>query len=163
MAEDKSPEQVREEEIARILKRMEEKLRRDLVLGPQPYDEIERQAQEIGEELKRAIEDEVAESCGLGYEGTRLRCSCGRMARYKGKRTRELVSLTGSLRVSRAYYHCSSCQCGWCPLDRMLGLVSGHGTMRVRALVARFCSYLPSGIAGVELEAICGLRLAPST
>jgi hypothetical protein len=163
LADETTAEQKREEQIAQILKRIEEKVRRDLVLGPQPYDEIERQAQEIGEELKQTIEEEVSRSCGMGYQGSRLRCRCGHMAKYKGRRSRILLSLSGSRSLTRAYYYCASCQSGWCPLDKVLELREGQGTIRVRALVARFCSYLPFRLAGEELEAICGIRLAPST
>ena len=57
--------------IDRVVERMRKQLERDLTIGPQHYDEIERQAQEIGHELTRTIEEEVTRECGDGDTGNR--------------------------------------------------------------------------------------------
>lgn len=51
-----------------------------------------------------------------------LRCSCGRAARYAGRRTKQVESVLGPLRLERAYYHCSSCGHGYCPRDKHLSI-----------------------------------------
>lgn len=53
---------------------------------------------------------------------TRIRCSCGQEARFIGRRTKQVHSVLGPLRLERAYYHCSSCGHGFCPRDRHLGI-----------------------------------------
>ena len=52
----------------------------------------------------------------------RIRCSCGQEARFIGRRTKQVHSVLGPLRLERAYYHCSSCGHGFCPRDRHLGI-----------------------------------------
>jgi hypothetical protein len=157
------PKSVKEERIRRIVERFERTLRRRWNEMPKSYDEIEDEAQEVGEQVKRIIEEERSDACGTGYAGTRLRCGCGARAKYKGLRTKELISRSGVHQISRAYYYCASCREGWCPLDGRLQLSSTECTSRVRALAARFGSYLPYQLAADELEIICGIRLASST
>jgi hypothetical protein len=126
------------------------------------YDDIEEMAQRIGEETKREIEDETARAQGTGYVGTRMDCpSCGSRSRYRGQRLRQVISLSGGHMIARSYYHCDSCRLGWCNLDTQLALPSsGEGTRKVRALSARFASYLPFRLAAQELSQICGVELS---
>jgi hypothetical protein len=163
--EDKPQEaiQEREEAIQEILRRVEEKLRRRLTLGEQTLDQIEEQSQEIGEEVKRIIEEESLQAIGPGYRGRHLLCPQGHQARYAGLRSRLLITQSGSRTLQRAYYACSACGQGWCPSDRTLGLGKGQCSRRVQTLIARFSSYLPDRTAAQELEAVCGVRLSTRT
>ena len=163
MPDKPSPRPEDEERIRRIMERIERSLRKNWNNNPQSYDEIEDEAQEIGEEVKRIVEDERADAVGNGYSGTRLRCCCGARAKYKGLSRRSVISRSGVHHLSRAYYYCASCRSGWCPLDTRLRLGREECTPRVRGLAARFCSYLPFQLAAGELEVICGIKLATST
>lgn len=49
-------------------------------------------------------------------------CSCGRPARYAGRRSKRIQSALGEMHLERAYYHCSDCQAGFAPRDRSLGM-----------------------------------------
>jgi hypothetical protein len=53
---------------------------------------------------------------------TRLRCACGKEARYVARRTKNVESVLGPLQLERAYYHCSGCGHGFCPRDEHLGI-----------------------------------------
>jgi hypothetical protein len=53
---------------------------------------------------------------------TRVRCNCGREAHFAGRRTKQVHSVLGPLRLERAYYHCSACGHGYCPRDAHLGI-----------------------------------------
>jgi hypothetical protein len=53
---------------------------------------------------------------------SRVPCSCGKEARYVGRRVKEVQSVLGSLELERAYYHCASCGHGFCPRDQHLGI-----------------------------------------
>jgi hypothetical protein len=152
-----------EERIRRMVEKFERSLRKNWKPDPQSYDEIEEEAQQIGEDVKRIIEDEGTKTLGSGFVGSRLRCRCGGRAKYKGLYVRSIISRSGVHRIQRAYYYCASCRSGRCPLDDRLGLGSEECTPRVRGLVARFCSYLPFQLAAGELEIICGIKLAAST
>jgi hypothetical protein len=70
-------------------------------------------AHAIEQRLNADISDEAS---------TRLRCPCGEEARYVARRTKNVVSVLGPLRLQRAYYHCSKCGHGFCPRDEHLGV-----------------------------------------
>lgn len=161
-----SPEssQEREERIGRILKSVEERLRRELPEGPQTLDQIEETVEQIGEEIKTDIQSEVLEGCGSGYSGSCIPCRwCGGRSRYKADHVRSVVTLHGEQAFGRAYYYCSSCKRGFHPVDAALALGRGQCSIRVRALACRFASYLPFAVAARELELVCGVRLSASS
>ncbi len=163
METDKTPEQVREERIARILRSVEEQLRRELPDSPQTLDEIERSAEQMGEQIKREIQHELLDLCGTGYCGKWVTCTCGGKARYKAESVRSVVTLHGEEPIARAYYYCPACRHGFYPIDRVLRLGSGQCSAHVRALACRFASYLPFALAARELELICGVKLSASS
>src|SRR3712207_16681 len=94
----------REARIQRILKEIEEKLRRSLPDAQQPLEKIEQQVVEIGREIREVIERESVAPLGTGYVGTHATCACGRPARYVAAYRRQIVTLNGVLPLSRAYY-----------------------------------------------------------
>jgi hypothetical protein len=152
-----------EEAIQEILRRVEEKLRRKLRLGGLTLDEIEEQSQDIGEEVKRIVEEQSLHSAGAGYRGSSLVCRQGHRARYIGLRSRQVITVSGLRWLKRAYYYCSQCGKGWCPTDQALGLGRDQCSRQVQALIARFSSYLPYRTVAQEMEAVCGIRLATCT
>jgi hypothetical protein len=153
----------REAQITRILKRVEERLRKDLPSGPQTLEQIERDVHELGEEIKQDIQEEIVDALGSGHAGPTLRCACGSVARYRGDAVRSVITLQGAQVIARAYYYCSSCRHGFHPLDRALALGRGPCSVGVWALACRFASYLPYAVAAQELEMVCGIRLSAST
>jgi hypothetical protein len=159
----KTPEQLREERIARILKSIEKQLRRELPDAPQTLDEIERSTEQMGEQVKREIQHELLDLCGTGYCGKTIPCSCGGTARFKTESVRSVVTLHGEEPIARAYYYCSTCRRGVYPMDGILRLGAGQCSTHVRALACRFASYLPFALAARELELICGVKLSAST
>lgn len=156
-------EELREQAIKRLVSEYEAKLRKRLVLGPQTFDDIEEQAQIIGESIKESIVEEITKDCGSGYAGTRALCNCGQVGKYKQTRPRVVIGLHGVTRIDRACYYCSGCRNGFSPLDQQLGLGSGQCSRRVQALMARFSSFLPFELAAREIETICGIKLSATT
>jgi hypothetical protein len=152
-----------EEAVQEILRRVEEKVRRKLRLGGLTLDEIEEQSQDIGEEVKRIVEEESLQSEGTGDCGSSLACRQGHRARYVGLRSRQVITVSGLRWLTRAYYYCPQCGKGWCPTDQALGLGRSQCSRQVQALIARFSSYLPYRTVAQEMEAVCGIRLATST
>lgn len=161
---DQSPEDIaREEQIQRILKQVEEKLRKDWKYGIRPLHEIELDVEQIGEAIKETITKEVVDEYGSGYVGSRLGCGCGIRARYGGLRVRQMITLHGVIPICRAYYYCGMCKQGFCPLDNVLQLNGSQCSRSVQSLIARFSSYLPFALAAEELELVCGIRLSATT
>jgi hypothetical protein len=86
-------------------------------------------------------------------------CACGKPARHAGRRPKSFTSVLGSLTLERAYYHCESCQTGFCPRDHALGLQASSlspGVLRMVGLVGAMVSFeegheLLYELAGVEV------------
>jgi hypothetical protein len=85
------------------------------------------------EALEVAVRQQVLQLAGKAVEqrfnadlsdevSARVRCSCGSEARYVGRRSKQVESVLGPLRLERAYYHCSACGHGYCPRDAHLSI-----------------------------------------
>jgi hypothetical protein len=78
------------------------------------------------------------------------------VARYAGRHGKTFESVLG---LERAYYHCDSCNTGFCPRDRALGLEGGSlspGVLRMVGRVGALVSFeegheLLHELAGVEV------------
>ena len=57
------------------------------------------------------------------HAGGSLACGgcCGRAA-YAGRRRKAVTTVLGPMRLERAYYHCATCNAGFHPRDRALGI-----------------------------------------
>jgi hypothetical protein len=69
----------------------------------------------------RAVEGRLnADLCDYG--GAWLPCLCGAQARYGGRRPKTFTTALGEMTLVRAYYHCGTCNSGFFPRDRALGV-----------------------------------------
>jgi len=69
--------------------------------------------------------------------GPTVPCACGQPARYAGRRAKTFESVLGALTLERAYYHCESCEAGFCPRDRVLGVEGSSLSPGVLRMVGR--------------------------
>jgi hypothetical protein len=83
--------------------------------------DIEHLARAAGQRIMERLTSALIDAEAQGEEsGT---CpECEQKARYKGRRTRTLVTDTGEVRIERRYYYCPRCRKGFFPLDRRWGL-----------------------------------------
>lgn len=89
---------------------------------------------------------------------------CGESARFVEFRDKDLVSLLGTVRLSRGYYHCRHCHQGHFPWDQTLRLSSlalSPGAQEVVSLAGIQESF--GKAAGRTLRKLAGLRLSEST
>lgn len=129
-----------------------------LTLGRHAQEEI---AQELATAAKQEAEAEAAVKSDLAAPPvTKLACTCHRMARYKGERRHSLVTLAGTLRVSRSYYYCRCCDKGFCPADCVLGLDGSAFTRRVQQEVARLSGLLAFAPAMELLFELTGISVS---
>ena len=90
-----------------------------------------------------------------------LPCPCGQRARYAGRRKKTFATALGEMTLVRAYYHCSTCEGGFCPRDHALGLAETSLSPAVRRMVglaAAMVSFAESSelmqeLAGVPVDA----------
>jgi hypothetical protein len=99
----------------------------ETLLGRQAVEDLDLEALEL------AVRQRVLQLAGAAVEqrlnadtsderGSRTCCGCGQEARLVGRRSKQVQSVLGPLRLERAYYHCSLCGQGFCPRDEQLGI-----------------------------------------
>lgn len=90
-----------------------------------------------------------------------LSCRCGKLACYRGRRTKRFRTALGPITLERAYYWCGACARGFCPRDRNLGLDEtslSPSVTRMVGLTAAMVSFEESSellreLAGVTVDA----------
>jgi hypothetical protein len=133
--------------------------------APRTMEEIEAAALRLREKAGQRVAEELAQSAeeqAQAEDGNpkKVACSCGRWARRRGRRERDVVTMAGRLRVRRAYYYCRLCDAGFCPTDRQLGLGSGPFTRRVVQEVVRLDALAPYGKAMELLWDLAGVSVS---
>ena len=137
----------------------------EALLGREAVAELDFEALEVALRQRtlglaaRAIEQRL--HADLSDAAAAVDCECGEPARYVGRRTKQVQSVLGRLRLERAYYHCSSCGHGFCPRDQHLGIentVLSPALTRMTGTVGAMVSFqegsqLLSELAGVAVEA----------
>ena len=137
----------------------------EALLGREAVAELDFEALEVALRQRtlglaaRAIEQRL--NADLSDAAASVDCDCGEPARYVGRRTKQVQSVLGRLRLERAYYHCSSCGHGFCPRDQHLGIedtVLSPALTRMTGTVGAMVSFregsqLLSELAGVAVEA----------
>jgi hypothetical protein len=96
------------------------------------------------------------------HVGSTLLCpGCGKLARYAGRRDKSFTTALGDVTLSRAYYHCETCEAGLCPRDRSLSLQDTSLSPAVTRMVGKSAamvsfaesSELMHDLAGVIVDA----------
>ncbi len=94
------------------------------------------------------------------HAGPRVPCACGQPARYVDRQAKRVQSVLGELTIERAYYHCATCEAGFCPRDRALRLDESSlspGVLRMVGLVGAMVSFeegheLLHALGGVDVS-----------
>ena len=100
---------------------------------------------------------------GTGKAGARRPCPCGAEAQCEGYRAKGVQTVVGWITVRRAYYACTACGQGHCPLDAALGLARDSLSPGVRRLACRFGALLPFAEAAASLAEAGRVQLSAST
>jgi hypothetical protein len=138
----------------------------ETLLGRQAVEDLDLEALEL------AVRQHVLQLAGAAVEqrlnadtsderGSRTCCGCGQPARFAGRRTKQVQSVLGPLRLERAYYHCASCGHGYCPRDQHLGIENtslSPALTRMTGTVGALVSFqegseLLTELAGVAVDA----------
>lgn len=86
-------------------------------------DELERGVREGLQALGGNILQKLVDLVGTGKTEVPLRCpDCGQPLAFVRYQDKWVGTLLGTIRPTRAYYHCADCQAGYVPLDHQLGL-----------------------------------------
>jgi hypothetical protein len=94
-----------------------------------------------------------------GYRGPRVACAHRHEAEFVDYRSKSVLSVLASIRVERAYYHCTICHKGVIPKDRDLDIVDTSFSPGVRRLMARVGGKEPFDEGRVDLEELAGIKV----
>jgi len=98
-----------------------------------------------------------------GHMKNSIPCKCGHSMRFIQRRSRNIHTLFGWIKLKRAYYHCPDCQTGLAPYDKSSGL----GSEQLSPGLARMCCMLAVDDSFAEssrkVEHTCGQRVSPTT
>jgi hypothetical protein len=86
-------------------------------------------------------------------------CSCGHSAQYKELRSKTLLTVVGTVQLSRPYYHCSHCETGQCPVDGELGIAGLESSPGVRRMEAVVGSEMPFAAGCEPMKVLAGLEV----
>jgi len=93
------------------------------------------------------------------HAGPTLPCTCGRPARYAGRRDKTFTTALGELTLSRAYYHCEPCAGGFCPRDRALGLHDTSLSPAATRMVGKSAALVSFAESSELLHELAGLAV----
>jgi hypothetical protein len=138
----------------------------DALVGPGALDGLDFEAIEIAARRRalgvaaRLIERRL-DAATSDHAGPTLPCPCGEAARYAGRRPKTFTTALGELTLERAYYHCDTCESGFCPRDLALGIEGtslSPAVTRMTGQTAALVSFAEASellgeLAGVSVDA----------
>jgi len=86
-------------------------------------------------------------------------CPCGHTAHYKELREKTILTVVGTVKVSRPYYLCAQCSEGQCPVDTELGIAGLESSPGVRRMEAVVGSEMPFAKACEPMRVLAGLEV----
>jgi hypothetical protein len=93
------------------------------------------------------------------YRGPAHTCSCGGIACYRGRRAKTYITVLSDITLFRAYYYCPTCEQGFFPRDRQLGLGEGMLSAGVKRMVGASAALVSFQESHNLLEELAGLNI----
>ena len=90
-------------------------------------------------------------------------CTCGRVARYKGMRSRRILTVVGWARIDRPYYLCPVCHTGQFPADVALDIDKTDFSPGVRRMLAAVGGVAPFAQGRDQIQLLAGLEVTAKT
>ena len=94
-----------------------------------------------------------------GPEEREIPCPCGRKARYREMRSKNVLTAVGEIEFLRAWYLCPQCGNGQCPADAALDIEKAGLSPGVRRMLALVGSEAPFDHGRRQLELLAGLEV----
>jgi len=113
------------ERIAEGVKRITQRLGEEVGKDGRTLAWFEQQVMQALKETGQTLLVGVCELHVERYAATEIKCACGGVAKYQGKREGKTKTLFGEVVVKRDYYLCRQCHQGQHPLDKQLEFCAG--------------------------------------
>lgn len=98
-----------------------------------------------------------------GNHAAHTPCLCGQLARYHDRRSKQLLTIVGPVKLNRAYYLCPSCHQGQCPRDSELDVKGTECSPAVRRMMAMVGSESSFDTGRAQLELLANLKVTTKT
>ena len=105
-----------------IIEQLAESFKDDFQLVEHDLGNLEEAIQQKMQLLGLALFQRLVNAHRNGYQGSSLCCSCGGSMKFVQNRNRDIHTLFGWLKISRAYYYCANCGKSLVPYDKSSGL-----------------------------------------
>lgn len=92
-----------------------------------------------------------------------LPCACGAKARYRGLRSKPILTAVGPAEVTRPYYLCPRCHAGQFPADAELDVVNTEFSPGVRRMLATVGQEVAFDRGRQQLRLLAGLEVPAKT
>ena len=111
--------QPKDELEAKLMAKAQEAIQK-LLAKQKPKEEITLSEMEIsvgefGEELLQEIMQELVEVSSSSEKHVVICAKCEKAMRYKGKKSKQMITLRGEVEIERDYYYCEACRSGYFP------------------------------------------------
>jgi hypothetical protein len=155
----------KEELLQSILPEVEEEIKRlaeYLTSFDQPptVEEMEVSIRQLNQMVGSRLVEHIVALWGRGWEGTRIPCSCGQMARFHSYRRKVICTLVGTAEIERAYYYCEECGSGFCPIDEDLGVSRRAFSLAVQRGMSSLAAVEPFELVSKHLEDLAGVSVS---
>jgi hypothetical protein len=94
---------------------------------------------------------------GGGYQGKSLPRDNGHTYEFAGYRDKNVLTVLGEVKVTRAYYYDRQCKDGMCPKDKDLDIEGTSFSPGVRRIKARVGAYRAFGLGHEDIKEMAGL------
>jgi hypothetical protein len=149
--------------ITAIAEMLSQEIQRELSTG-YTLSDIERVTRRLVQEIGRQAIATVVNDQEGPYPEKEVSCPrCGQAIPYVRRRTAQLRTLFGNIKVKRAYYLCCECHQGCFPLDERLGLRANAISAELERLGAMTGALLPFGKGRNLFEALTLVSLSDQT
>lgn len=150
------------ENITNMAQMLSEEIQQELT-AEHTLSDIEQVTRRLVQEIGRQAVARVVNAEENSYPETTLCPYCEREMDYLRRRSVQLRTLFGRMEVKRAYYLCSECRRGCCPLDQRLGLRPNAISGELERLVAMTGALLPFGKGRDLFETLTLVSLSDQT
>ena len=123
---------------AKILELMEEHFKEEFALVRNDLSALEDLVKQKMQTLGQGLLQRAVNIGPNGYKDASIACECDGSMRFVQHRSRNIHTLFGWIKVSRAYYHCPDCGRSLFPYD----VASGLGTEQLSPGLAKACCLL---------------------
>ena len=94
------------------------------------------------------------------YRGRTIPCEKDHRYEFIEFRDKKLLTVLGSVTVTRAYYYDRECRSGHCPKDRVLDIEGTSYSSGVRRMMSKVGAYRPFGLGHEDLYELADIRVS---